>query len=870
MTSTSEGNARRISLLTAICLVVANTIGTGVFTSLGFQVIDLKSGFVLLVLWVVGGIFALCGALSYGELGAMMPRSGGEYRYLSEIYHPALGFLSGWLSVTVGFAAPIALAAMSFGKYLASAIPGLNADFVAEPIAIIATICISLLHAQNLQIGEKFQDISTVLKVVLIFVFIACGLAISSPQPISFLPESGSWQQLFSTPFAISLVYVTYSYSGWNASVYLASELDRPEQNLPRSLFWGTIFVTALYVLLNFVFLYSTPIDRMAGELEVGYIAATSIFGGWGANLMGLLIAIGLISSMSSMVLAGSRVTQAIGEDIPVFKILGKTNRQGVPHHAIFFQMAIVLVLTIASTFESVITYLSFTLTLSSCLTVLGVFVYRVTHPEIIRPYKTWGYPITPSIFFAIGLWILVFIFQDKPIESLAGLATILLGLPIYWLANPHRRNSSIQRFRNANIFSFNREFSMKKVTAIALVIVASLISIYLQLCGRSKTAPSIEPQAAIDPANSSSVAPVASTPTPINPLAEFDLEKSKQLTDIAKFLAGIKVEKNPEISVLQESPNWINYAAATNGAWSKLEEQQLSAARQWSNNELKSINNSKPNLFYPFSGPDFLYADVFFPNASKYIFVGLEPVGALPKLPNLAQATQQIYNVQQSLYTLLQYSYFRTIDMRSDLKNNGVLPILYVFLARTNHTILDVKYVGLNPEGQLIGFYEQPQPGSGIIPGVQISFLSAGETNPQYLYYFSVDLSDAELQKTPQFLEFVKQQNTNVTYLKAASYLMHRDTFTTIRNFILERSKFVLQDDSGIPLRYFEEANWNRKFYGNYVSPIDLFAVRYQPDLRQVYLNNPNPQNLEFGIGYKFNQDANLMLFLNKGNPEN
>jgi basic amino acid/polyamine antiporter, APA family len=445
MNANSEYNPRRISLFTAICLVVANTIGTGVFTSLGFQVADLKSGFVLLMLWIVGGIFALCGALSYGELGAMMPRSGGEYRYLSQIYHPALGFLSGWLSVTVGFAAPIALAAISFGEYLSSVIPGFNADTAAEPIAIVAIVTISLVHTCNLRIGSRFQDISTVLKVLLILSFILCGILIASPQPISFLPSSDSAQQFFSAPFAISLVYVMYSYSGWNASVYLASDLENPKQNLPRSLLIGTVFVTILYVLLNFSFLYSTPIDRLAGELQVGYIAAESIFGGGGARLMALLISIGLISSMSSMVLAGSRVAQAIGEDLPFFKILGKINRHNVPHYAIFFQMAIVLGLTIASTFETVITYLSFTLTLSSCLTVFGVLVYRVTHPEVVRPYKTWGYPVTPLIFLAIGFWILIFIFQDKPTESLAGLATISLGFPVYLFStkNKHKPSNS-------------------------------------------------------------------------------------------------------------------------------------------------------------------------------------------------------------------------------------------------------------------------------------------------------------------------------------------------------------------------------------------------------------------------------------------
>lgn len=430
MKNTEQQNTQKISLFTAICIVVANMIGTGVFTSLGFQVIDIRSGFSLLVLWLIGGVFALCGALAYSELGAAMPRSGGEYHYLSKIYHPALGFLSGWLSVTIGFAAPIAAAAMALGQYFSSVLPIL----APKAIALIVVIGVSLVHTNDLKIGSYFQQIFTLLKVLLIIVLIVCGFLLATPQDIGFLPSTADSNLIFSVPFAISMVYVTYSYSGWNAAIYLASDIEEPEKNLPRSLLIGTAIVMVLYLLLNFIFLYSTPIDQLAGQLEVGYIAANQIFGINGAKIMGVLISFGLISSISSMVLTGPRVTQVIGEDIPVFKILAKKNAKGIPVTAILFQLAIVLFFVITSTFESVITYLGFTLTLSSFLTVLGVFVYRVRYPEVLRPYKTWGYPITPIIFLGISIWILIFVFQGKPIESLAGLGTIALGLPVYFL----------------------------------------------------------------------------------------------------------------------------------------------------------------------------------------------------------------------------------------------------------------------------------------------------------------------------------------------------------------------------------------------------------------------------------------------------
>ncbi|MBW4496392.1 MAG: amino acid permease [Oscillatoria princeps RMCB-10] len=435
MNSNQNQDKPLISLFTAISIVVANMIGTGVFTSLGFQAEGIKSGFALLCLWLVGGILAICGALSYGELAAVMPRSGGEFHYLSKIYHPAVGFLSGWLSATVGFAAPIAAAAMALEKYFSQVFP----FFPPTAIALTVVIGVSLIHTRDVKLGSYFQNSFTLLKVLLIVTLIVCGFLLGHPQDINFLPANNDLNLIFSSPFAISLVYVMYAYSGWNASIYIASEVKEPEKNVPRSLLAGTLIVLALYLLLNFIFLYTTPIELLAGKLEVGAVAATQIFGELGGKVMSLLISLGLVSAISSMVWAGPRVTQVIGEDIPFFKLLARTNAKGIPYYAILAQLAIVVVLVITSSFESVITYLGFTLTLSSFLTVLGVFVHRFRYPDFPRPYKTWGYPVTPLVFLAISLWMLVFIFTDKREESLAGLGTILLGLPVYFFADKQR-----------------------------------------------------------------------------------------------------------------------------------------------------------------------------------------------------------------------------------------------------------------------------------------------------------------------------------------------------------------------------------------------------------------------------------------------
>lgn len=359
--------------------------------------------------------------------------------------------------------------------------------------------------------------------------------------------------------------------------------------------------------------------------------------------------------------------------------------------------------------------------------------------------------------------------------------------------------------------------------------------------------------------------------PTPkaaVNPLAKFDLIKSANLTDNAKLIAGINVDDSSAVANVQDTSAWINHAQYFHDGWSKLEDQQLSKVRNWSQTELKSINDSVPSIFYPFSGPDFLYADSFFPQAKEYVLIGLEPVGIVPNFENMSESerAQKLQIINQSLYAILQYSFFRTKAMAVDLANNGVLPVLLLFMARTNHQILDVQYVGVDRDSkiQVIGG-EMPK-NEGIIPGVKISLLAQGDSEPKVVYYFSTDLSDDGLQQNPAFVEFMKEYaKHSVTYLKAASYLMHSEYFSTIRNVILDESKAVLQDDSGMPVKYFDNSIWERKFYGQYIAPIDIFAKKYQPDLRSIYQEDSSIQPLDFGIGYKFYKDSNLMLAIRK-----
>ena len=427
---------RSIGFVTACSIVIANIIGTGIFTSLGFQLTDIQSGFALLMLWIVGGITALCGALCYGELAAALPRSGGEYHFLSQIYHPALGFMAGFISATVGFAAPIALAAMAFGKYL-------NGILGGSPVLLSFAVVwvVALFHLKNLRVGSAFQNSFTVVKLLLVGAFIIAGFFVQPKQPINFLPEPGDAVTIFGAPFAVALVYVMYSYSGWNAAAYVTGEIKRPEKNVPRSLFVGTGVVIIIYVLVNAVFLATTPIGELKGQLEVALIAGKHIFGANGGRVAGAVICLGLVSAISSMTWIGPRVSMSMGEDHWLLRWLGRKNTQGIPANAIVLQLLIVNLLLLTRSFQSVVQYTQFSLLLCSLLTVLGLILLRATRPEILRPYRVRAYPLPPVIFSIITVWMMIYLLLWKTTESLAGLATALAGLLLYFCAGKHRRS---------------------------------------------------------------------------------------------------------------------------------------------------------------------------------------------------------------------------------------------------------------------------------------------------------------------------------------------------------------------------------------------------------------------------------------------
>jgi APA family basic amino acid/polyamine antiporter len=419
---------RRLGLVTATLVVVASMVGTGVFTTTGFLVRDIRSLPAVLVAWLVGGVFALCGALSYAELVAALPRNGGEYQLLGRVFHPAAGFVAGWISLVVGFSAPIAASALACGSYAQAVVPQLEATLVA----LLLVVGFSVLHAVHVTLGGGVQNVFAAAKVLLITVFIVAGLMVRFPGHLVADGAPPLLGSMLTPAFAVGLIFISFSYSGWNGAAYLAGEVRDPARTLPMALIGGTALVTLLYLGLNAVFLAAAPAAELEGVVEVGHVAALRIFGADTGALFSAGIALLLVSSVSAMIMAGPRVYQAMGEDHPRLRLLASRTRHGGPAAAVALQGMVAVAMVLSSTFEALLTYIGFTLSLSAGLTVAGVLVLRRREPDLDRPYRTWGYPVTPLAFVALCLWMTGWALWQRPLVGLAGLATIASGLVLY------------------------------------------------------------------------------------------------------------------------------------------------------------------------------------------------------------------------------------------------------------------------------------------------------------------------------------------------------------------------------------------------------------------------------------------------------
>ncbi len=444
----SENNStdqleRKLGFFPVTNIVVANMIGAGIFTTSGLLMQDLNNPLIMIALWIVGGIIALCGALSYGELGAAIPRAGGEYAFLSKLYHPAFGFLSGWVSFVVGFSAPIAASSIGFTEYFTRAFPqfivwgeniGISDPTIIKKLfSILIIVIFTGIHLRGIELGTRVQNYLTVLKVALIVVLIGVGFSFGGghfnylQQGESFAFDFGGWKTM-----GLSLMWIMFAYSGWNASTYIGSEIKNPAKNLPLSLLLGTGVVTFLYLCLNIFFVYAVGPEEMKGVISIGGLAVEKLFGQNMEGLFSLFISFALFSSLSAFIIIGPRVYYSMAKDGVFFKFVSEVHPVfKVPSKAIMLQAGIAILFVLSGTFDQILTYMGFSLGIFPILAVAGVFKLRAKKQST---FKLPGYPLVPIIYMLAGISILTLSFLERPTESSIALLTAAVGIPIYFI----------------------------------------------------------------------------------------------------------------------------------------------------------------------------------------------------------------------------------------------------------------------------------------------------------------------------------------------------------------------------------------------------------------------------------------------------
>lgn len=418
----------KIGWKSAAALVLANMVGTGAFTTLGIQLKFLQSGWAILGLWVLGGLMALFGAFSYAELGVRMPKSGGEAHFLSEIYHPFLGFLSGWVSLSVGFAAAVALSAMAVGQYT-SFLTGWSPMLTA----LLSIVLLSLAHSWSLNYSSRIQNVLTAAKLLLVAGLAIAGFCLpAAPDFITDWSFSGL-RESWSPGAAIALISIFYAYSGWNAAAYIVEEIDEPAKNLPKALVVGSLLVSLLFVLLQYSFLRQAGAAALSGQIEVGQIAAEAMFGQQIGQVISALIGVLLLAGISAMIWVGPRVVKAMGGRHQLWHLFSVPSANGLPLRAIWLQSGISLFLVLTASFERVLMYSGFVLQLFTFLTVLGLLKVR-WQGKTAAAWKSPLFPVAQLLFLGFSVWSMGYLLINNPAESILGLLNVAAGAVAYSL----------------------------------------------------------------------------------------------------------------------------------------------------------------------------------------------------------------------------------------------------------------------------------------------------------------------------------------------------------------------------------------------------------------------------------------------------
>lgn len=439
----NEGLKRKLGLFPVTNIVVANMIGTGIFVTSGLLLADLINPVLMIGLWLAAGIMAFFGAMCYGELGAAFPEAGGEYIFLSKLFHPMAGFMSGWVSFIVGFSAPIAAASIGFSEYFFRALPGVyllgeaigisDPQYVRRIVSVILILTFTLIHLQGIKFGSRVQNGLTLYKIILIVGILLLGFIFGKGDMTHFSQAPGfdfsfsGWKTI-----GLSFLWISFAYSGWNAATYIGSEIKKPSKNIPLSLMMGTGIVILLYVCLNVLFVYAIPNKDMQGVISIGGMAMGYLFGpGW-ESVFSLLVSFALFSSISAFIILGPRIYYAMAKNGHFFRFAARINpKTKVPSMAIIIQSLIAIVLVMLGTFEQILTFMGFSLGIFPILSVLGVFKLRQRGQS---KFVMRGYPVVPAIYIIVGLTILCLAFFERPLESSIALGTIAAGIPAYFI----------------------------------------------------------------------------------------------------------------------------------------------------------------------------------------------------------------------------------------------------------------------------------------------------------------------------------------------------------------------------------------------------------------------------------------------------
>ena len=414
----------KIGWKTASGLVIASMVGTGVFTSLGFQVLESQNTWSIVLLWVIGGLMALVGAFVYAELGTHFKKSGGDYIFLSRTIHPAAGYLYAWISLMVGFSAPIAIAAMAMVQYWQ---PFIGYSF-SLGLGIGSIILMSTFHSFSIKQSGNVQNVLTVIKLIFVFSLIGLGIFLASNVGFESFDFSPSWKrEVLSPGFAVSLIYVFYAYTGWNSAAYIVEEIGNPKRNLPKALIFASLLVMTVYILLQMVFLKHATIDQLSGNVQVATLAFGNLLGSQGVFWVSLFIGLQLIATISGYTWVGPRITNAMAKEYRFWSPLAKLNAKGIPVRSIWFNTAISLFLVFSGSFESILLYAGFVLQLMGTLTISASLLIK-KREGFRSPFKPW-----PQLIYIIfSIWVMVFMLIDRPQESLFGLGIILVGFIVF------------------------------------------------------------------------------------------------------------------------------------------------------------------------------------------------------------------------------------------------------------------------------------------------------------------------------------------------------------------------------------------------------------------------------------------------------